>query len=102
MAEGGEPHEMTQVPTVAEAPPAHAVADPIDWALAERVARRFAGREPLAVSYLAASLRDDFDLVTTEAEHLVAEYTGLRAPGPARGQARGARCTRRRGARPRS
>ncbi len=79
---------MTHVPAVAvaEAPPAGPVHDPIDWALAERVARRFAGHEPLAASYLAGSLRADFDAVTTEAEALVADYTGLRAPGPARAQ----------------
>jgi coenzyme F420 biosynthesis associated uncharacterized protein len=60
--------------------------DPIDWSLAEKVARRFAGRDPLAVSYLSASLRDDFDSVTEQAEHLVAEHTGLRAPGRAHAQ----------------
>ncbi|MGH9050764.1 MAG: zinc-dependent metalloprotease [Acidimicrobiia bacterium] len=57
--------------------------DPVDWGLAERVARRFAGRESLTTSYLGRSLRPDFDTVTTEAEELVAEHTGLRAPGPA-------------------
>jgi coenzyme F420 biosynthesis associated uncharacterized protein len=59
--------------------------EPIDWSLASRVARRVAGREPLADSYLAASLRADFDMVTVEAEGLVAEHTGLRAPGRAHG-----------------
>ena len=34
------------------------------------------------------SLRADFASVTVEAEALVAEYTGLRAPGPARGAGR--------------
>ena len=58
--------------------------DPIDWQLAERVARRMAGREHLAESYLAESLRDDFHVITMEAEALVAESTGLRAPGAAR------------------
>jgi len=58
--------------------------DPIDWQLAERVARRMAGREHLAESYLAESLRDDFHVITAEAEALVAESTGLRAPGGAR------------------
>lgn len=79
---------MTHVPAVAvaEAPPAAPVHDPIDWALAERVARRFSGRQPLAASYLAGSLRDDFDEVTAEAEALVAEHTGLQVPGPARAQ----------------
>lgn len=60
--------------------------DPVDWAVAERVARRFAGRDPLASSYLGRSLRPDFDAVTAEAEGLVADYTGLRAPGPARAE----------------
>ena len=54
--------------------------DPVDWSLAERVARRFAGRESLTSSYLGRSLRPDFDAVTAEAEELVAEHTGLRAP----------------------
>jgi coenzyme F420 biosynthesis associated uncharacterized protein len=63
---------------------ARAAVDPLDWALAERVARRVAGREPLAASYLAGSLRDDFDAVTRQAEALVAEHTGLAAPSHAR------------------
>ena len=79
---------MTHVPAVAvaESPGAGPIHDPIDWALAEKVARRFSGREPLAASYLAESMRDDFEVVTAEAEALVADYTGLRAPGPARAQ----------------
>ena len=60
--------------------------EPVDWALAERVARRFAGREPLASSYLTRSLHPDFEEVTTEAEELVAAHTGLRAPSPARAE----------------
>jgi coenzyme F420 biosynthesis associated uncharacterized protein len=63
-----------------------AVPDPLDWGLAERVARRVAGREPLGSSYLARSLADDFDELTARAETLVAEHTGLRAPGAARAQ----------------
>lgn len=43
-----------------------------------------AGREPLGSSYLAGSLARDFEAVTAEAEALVAELTGLRAPGAAR------------------
>jgi coenzyme F420 biosynthesis associated uncharacterized protein len=58
--------------------------EPIDWALAGRIARRVSGRDPLATSYLAGSLASDFAEVTAEAEVLVAEFTGLRAPGPAR------------------
>jgi coenzyme F420 biosynthesis associated uncharacterized protein len=57
--------------------------DPVDWATARRVARFVAGRDPLADSYLAASLQVDFDALTVRAEDLVAGYTGLRAPGHA-------------------
>ena len=60
--------------------------DPVDWDLALRVARRVAGREPLAASYLADSLRRDFSAVTIEAEVLVSEFTGLRPSSPARAQ----------------
>lgn len=67
---------MTQTETAA--PP-----EPVDWALAERVARRFAGREPIAASYLGGSLTSDFVEVTCEAEQLVGDFTGLRAPGTA-------------------
>lgn len=71
---------VTSAPATADraAPP-----DPIDWELAARVARRVAGREPLADSYLASSLRNDFHAVTVEAEGLIAEHTGLRSPGAA-------------------
>jgi coenzyme F420 biosynthesis associated uncharacterized protein len=57
--------------------------EPVDWALAERVARRFSGRAPLASSYLGESLQPDFHAVTVEAEALVADFTGLRAPSAA-------------------
>jgi coenzyme F420 biosynthesis associated uncharacterized protein len=58
---------------------------PVDWSVAESVAVRFAGREPLAESYHYDRLTADFDEVTTLAEQLVAEATGLRsASGPAR------------------
>ncbi|MFO7591035.1 MAG: zinc-dependent metalloprotease [Acidimicrobiia bacterium] len=49
----------------------------VDWGLASRVARRVAGRDVLADSYLARSLEDDFDAVTAEAEVLVGAHTGL-------------------------
>src|SRR5690606_38101981 len=52
---------------------------PVDWGLAERVAIRVAGREPLAASYHYDRLQSDFDEVTAEAEALVAEATGLRS-----------------------
>ncbi len=57
--------------------------EPVDWALAERVARRFSGRAPLANSYLGESLQPDFHAVTVEAEALVADFTGLRSPSAA-------------------
>jgi coenzyme F420 biosynthesis associated uncharacterized protein len=67
---------VTQTDTAA--PP-----EPVDWDLAERVARRFAGREPIATSYLGGSLHSDFSTVTTHAEQLVGDFTGLHAPGAA-------------------
>ena len=63
-----------------------AIADPLDWALAERVAKRVAGREPLAASYLGESLRDDFRVLTARAESLVGDHTGLVVPSPARAE----------------
>ena len=60
--------------------------DPVDWATARRVARFVAGRDPLADSYLAASLQADFGALTVRAEDLVEGYTGLRAPGHASAQ----------------
>jgi coenzyme F420 biosynthesis associated uncharacterized protein len=57
--------------------------DPVDWGTARRVAQFVARHDPLADSYLAASLQSDFDEVTVQAEALVAGYTGLRAPGNA-------------------
>lgn len=51
----------------------------IDWALAERVAVKVAGREPFADSYHYDSLAPDFAEFTARAEDLVAETTGLRS-----------------------
>jgi coenzyme F420 biosynthesis associated uncharacterized protein len=56
----------------------------VDWALAERVAVRIAGREPFAASYHAASLEPDLLELTAQAEQRVAEFSGLVAPTPAR------------------
>ena len=80
------PAASASAPAPVDAPraPDVTVTDPLDWALAERVARRVAGRDPLASSYLAGSLRDDFRLLTAEAERLVAEHTGLVPPTVAR------------------
>jgi len=59
--------------------------DPVAWDVAEKVAIRVARREPLADSYLYASLDPDFRRYTAEAEELVAQETGLRSlAGPAR------------------
>lgn len=77
---------MTSAPTDTVPEAAAPAIDPLDWALAERVARRVAGREPLAASYLAESLRDDFREVTAQAEVLVGEHTGLMVPTPARAE----------------
>jgi coenzyme F420 biosynthesis associated uncharacterized protein len=66
------------------APEAAPRPDPVDWPTAMRVARMVAGRDLIASSYLGASLTRDFESVTTEAEDLVADFTGLRAPGRAR------------------
>jgi coenzyme F420 biosynthesis associated uncharacterized protein len=58
---------------------------PVDWGVAQRVAVRVAGREPLAASYHYDRLATDFAELTTEAEELVAQATGLRSSGgPAR------------------
>jgi coenzyme F420 biosynthesis associated uncharacterized protein len=59
--------------------------DPIDWELAQRVAVRVSGREPLAESYLADSLQRDFAEFVPLAERMVGEETGLVSlVGPAR------------------
>jgi coenzyme F420 biosynthesis associated uncharacterized protein len=61
------------------------VTDPVAWDLAERVATRVAGKEPLADSYLYATLQPDFEELTQQAEELVEAETGLRSlVGPAR------------------
>jgi coenzyme F420 biosynthesis associated uncharacterized protein len=61
------------------------VAGAVDWAFAERIAVRAAGREPFAESYHYDSLQPDFDRLTARAEQLVEAETGLRSlAGPAR------------------
>jgi coenzyme F420 biosynthesis associated uncharacterized protein len=63
------------------------VAELVDWHLAERIAVRASGREPLADSYHWDSLEPDFAELTALAEALVAEETGLHSlAGPARGK----------------
>ncbi|MGY9072085.1 MAG: zinc-dependent metalloprotease [Acidimicrobiales bacterium] len=61
------------------------MANPVDWELARRVARRVAGEETLSRSYLGDTLEVDFARFTPEAEELVSIETGLvSADGPAR------------------
>ncbi len=60
------------------------MSEPIAWDLAERIAVRVAGRDPLGGSYLAASLAPDLEELTAEAEVLVGEATGLWPATPAR------------------
>jgi coenzyme F420 biosynthesis associated uncharacterized protein len=61
------------------------MAGAVDWAFAEKVAVRVAGREPFAESYHYDSLQPDFDELTSRAEELVGAETGLRSlAGPAR------------------
>ncbi len=57
----------------------------VDWELAARIARKIAGQEPLATSYLYDSLEPDFAEATKLAEQLVTAETGLTSlDGPAR------------------
>jgi coenzyme F420 biosynthesis associated uncharacterized protein len=57
----------------------------VDWAVAQRVAVRVAGREPFSQSYHYDSLEPDFAELTSQAEGLVAAETGLVSlAGPAR------------------
>jgi coenzyme F420 biosynthesis associated uncharacterized protein len=51
----------------------------VDWALAERMAIRAAGKEPFSESYHYASMTPDFEELTAIAEERVAEVTGLRS-----------------------
>lgn len=58
----------------------------VDWELAERVAIRWAGREPFSESYHSDRLVSDFAAASAEAEPLVAATTGLTSDGPARAE----------------
>ena len=63
------------------------MAEAVNWGLAEKVAVRVAGSEPLATSYHYTSLAPDFDELTAEAEELVFVETGMRSlRGPARAE----------------
>ena len=59
--------------------------DPVSWDVAEKVAKRVAGHDPLEESYLYASLAPDFEEFTARAQELVERETGLVSlAGPAR------------------
>ncbi|MDP1794515.1 MAG: zinc-dependent metalloprotease [Acidimicrobiales bacterium] len=59
----------------------------VNWGLAEKVAVRVAGTEPLAHSYHYASLAPDFAELTAQAEELIFDEIGMRSlRGPARAQ----------------
>ena len=61
--------------------------DPIDWAVARRVAVRTAKREPYTAARWRDGMAEDFAECTERAEELVATFTGLRSrSGPARGR----------------
>lgn len=63
------------------------MAEAVAWVLAEKVAVRVAGTEPLARSYHYSSLGPDFAELTAEAEELVFAETGMCSlRGPARAE----------------
>ncbi|MEZ5168137.1 MAG: zinc-dependent metalloprotease [Acidimicrobiales bacterium] len=62
-------------------------ADPVDWEIARKMARRVADREPFRGPTFRDGLEADFDRFTAQAEDLVAACTGLRSlSGNARGR----------------
>lgn len=63
-----------------------AAGDTVDWALAERVARRFTGSEDFSRSYHAAGMADDFERLTADAQSYVEAEVGF---GSLAGTARG-------------
>jgi coenzyme F420 biosynthesis associated uncharacterized protein len=73
------------VPDQAERKTPGTLPSAVDWAMAEKVAARVAGREPFARSYHFPGLEPDFAELTERAERLVGETTGLWSlAGPAR------------------
>ncbi|MDE0237030.1 MAG: zinc-dependent metalloprotease, partial [bacterium] len=56
-----------------------AAADPVDWRLAERVAKRVGGHEPFLDSYHYRSLAPELAEFTAQAEEMVAAETGLKS-----------------------
>ncbi len=63
------------------------MAEPVDWGLAERVAKRVSGHEPFLDSYHYRSLEPELTDLTAQAEELVTAETGMKPmSGPARAQ----------------
>jgi coenzyme F420 biosynthesis associated uncharacterized protein len=54
----------------------------VDWSAAASVGRTFSSAGPQVTPAERARLTEDFDEVVAEADSLVAEFTGLRQPGP--------------------
>jgi len=71
-------------PTTPSVPRPAATPGLVDWGVAQRVAEWSLARSSVPASYRPEALADDFAELTAEAEGLVAEATGLRAPSPAR------------------
>ncbi|HEV3495173.1 MAG TPA: zinc-dependent metalloprotease, partial [Actinomycetes bacterium] len=80
--------DLVTAPTLSPPPESSSrPVDPVAWDVAEKVAIRVGGRDPLEESYLYASLEPDFREFTAQAEELVERETGLRSlAGPARAQ----------------
>lgn len=56
-----------------------AAAEPVDWRLAERVAKKVGGHEPFLDSYHYRNLAPELTELTAQAEELVAAETGLKS-----------------------
>ena len=64
-----------------------ATVEPVDWRLAERVAKKVGGHEPFLDSYHYRNLKPELTELTAQAEELVAAETGLTSmAGAARAQ----------------
>jgi len=64
--------------------PAEPASGTVDWSAAQRVADWALARRRLPPAYRPAAVQADFEAMTAQAEELVAQSTGLRAPSPAR------------------
>ncbi|MFZ4516533.1 MAG: zinc-dependent metalloprotease [Acidimicrobiia bacterium] len=76
---------MSEASAKQHAPASPVQAEVIDWGVTRLVARRVAGADPFADSYLSSSLTRDFAECTNRAAELVSAYTGLTVAGPTAG-----------------